>query len=60
MPRTRTAVADDDAGVRKAFVKALKSFEDWAEGDSDEVEVTPRIATLIVNGYLEELAGWRE
>ena len=51
---------DDDKGVRKSYVKALKSFDDWAEGDSREVEVTPKIATLIVNGYLEELAGWHE
>lgn len=59
MPR-KTAVADDDKGVRKSYVKALKSFDDWREGDSREVEVTPKIATLIVNGYLEELAGWHE
>lgn len=53
-------MADDDKGVRKSYVKALKSFDDWSEGESREVEVTPKIATLIVNGYLEELAGWRE
>lgn len=60
MPRARTAVADDDKGVRKSYVKALKSFEDWQEGDGRVVDITPKIATLIVNGYLEELAGWRE
>jgi hypothetical protein len=59
MPR-KTAVADDDKGVRKAYVRALKSFEDWQEGDSREVKITPRVAVLIVNNYLEELAGWHE
>lgn len=59
-PRKRTAILDDDQGDRMAYVKALKSFEDWAEGDGRAVQVSPKIATLIVNGYLEELAGWHE
>lgn len=51
----RAKVDNPFKDLRPANVRALKAFNDWERGDVRHVMVDSFVASLIVNGYLEEV-----
>jgi hypothetical protein len=52
---SKPAIVDPFKDLRFANVRALKVFNDWERGEVRHVAVDSFVASLIVNGYLEEV-----